>query len=237
MASIIDSFRETFEDNLSFFKLVIFAVPVYFCYTMFLTANGNFSAIWTLGIITAFFMLGYVAEISNNVLNEKDNVLPKLNFLKILLSSVKTIIAIGPMTAISAGLGNYALSFLTNIPIQWVVILFQIIIWLIVASIALTSFLLYIKKESIIDAYNLKLLVEKSGDVLLGIIFFVLQVLIINIPTTAFLGYTISVLFGVGPTLYAFCAYAIIFNIGAAGHYFAQMGYEIIGYDKRHDIF
>src|SRR5574344_390525 len=163
MASIIDSFRETFEDRCSFFKLIIFAIPVYYGYTMTLPPSSNISTAWTIGIVTAFFFLGYFAKITNNVLNEKDKVLPQLNFLKITISSIKTLIAIGPLTFIFILLANSALGFLSNIPVEWFVTLFQIIIWLIVSSISLTSFLLYVRKENLAEAYNIKIIIEKSG--------------------------------------------------------------------------
>ncbi|MBP7212383.1 hypothetical protein KBA27_06060 [bacterium] len=237
MASIIDSFRETFEDNLSFVKIAVFAIPLYYCYTMSLTANGKYGGVWTLGLITAFFLIGYFAEITSGVLNEGDCVLPSLNFLKMAISSLKLLISIGPLTLIAISIANFALSFTTQIPLPWLITTIQVIVWLIVISISLSQFLLFVRKESIISAYNLKAVSDKCGDIIVGLIFFVIQLLLINIPTCAFLGYTIGVLFGIGPVLYAFLSYAVIFNIAATGHYFAQLGYEIMGYDKRDTSF
>ncbi|MEI8378344.1 MAG: hypothetical protein WCF95_07380, partial [bacterium] len=99
-------------------------------------------------------------------------------------------------------------------------------------SIFLTSFLMFAKRERVSDAYNLKMLFKNAGDLIAGIIFFILLIIIINIPTTGFIGYMLFILFGFGPVLNFFLAIAIVFNIALTGHYMAQLHYDILQYDK-----
>ncbi|HNW25186.1 MAG TPA: hypothetical protein PLG15_04260 [Candidatus Gastranaerophilaceae bacterium] len=230
MASIIDSFRETFTDNMSFFKLLTFAVPLYFAHDLYLKNPQNpTGALWLAGI-TIFFLFGFLIKVTGEVLNEGDTVLPFLNPLKLALASLKGIIAIGPITWLSASIATYVIPKVNVI--GWFNITFQIVIWLIVIGIALTSFLMFVKNEKIADSYNLKVLFNKSVDLSIAIIFFIFQLTLINIPTNVFIGYIILVLFGFGPLFYFFAAYAIVFNVAVTGHYMAQLQYEVLGYDK-----
>ena len=230
MASILDSFRETFSDRWSFFKIIVFAIPIYFAYDQYLKATTDYSNVFWILTITSFFLFGFFVKSVSNVVNERDSVMPSLNPFMMALSTIKTLIAIGPISAISIALGNYFTSIINIIP--WLDTTLKVIVWLIVASVCLTSLLMYVKRERIADAYNLKILSEKAGDLLLGLVFYVLQLIVINVPTTGFLGYTLAVLFGVGTILYIFLGYAIVFNIIVFGHYLSQLRYEVIGADK-----
>lgn len=227
MASIIDSFRETFGDNLSFVKFIVLAIPVYFCYSLFLTSKNDFSGFNFLLWTTIFFLFGFLIKTTNNVLNDKDTVLPPLNPFKLALASIKGIIAIGPLTLIVLSLANYVAS-LINI-ISWLDITLKTILWLTAAAISLTAFLLFVKDEKILDAYKLKVVFDKSGDLIIAIIVFLIQLLVANFIPVGFLAYTLIILFGIGPVLYFFLAYAIVFNVGVTGHYMAQLQYEVMG--------
>jgi hypothetical protein len=231
MASILDSFRETYSDNLGFFKILVFAIPLFYFYTQYLAGATAFANILLYVHITAFFLFGFIAETTNCVVNEEDWVMPALNPLKIAFTGIKGIIAILPSTFISVSVANFIIPYINIVP--WVDYTFKTIIWLVVASIILTSFLMFAKTKNILDAFQLKTLGDKSGDFILGIIFYILQLLVMNLPTFGFIGYSIYILFGFGPVFYFFIAYAIIFNLVASAHYMAQLHYEIIGYDKQ----
>ncbi len=230
MASIIDSFRETFTDNMSFFKLLTFAVPLYFAHDLYLkNPQQPTGALWLAGI-TIFFLFGFLIKVTSEVLNEGDSVLPFLNPLKLAFASIKGIIAVGPITWIAVSIANYVIPKVNVI--DWFNITFQVIIWLIVIGMALTSFLMFVKNEKIADSYNFKVLFNKSADLSIAIIFFILQIILMNLPTTVFIGYILLVLFGFGPLFYFFAAYAIVFNVAVTGHYMAQLQYEVLGLDK-----
>lgn len=230
MASIIDSFRETFMDNMSFFKLLTFAVPLYFAHDLYLkNPQQPTGAFWIAGI-TIFFLFGFLIKITGKVLNEGDSVLPFINPLKLAVVAIKGIVAIGPVTWIAVSIAGYVISKV-NI-IDWFNITFQVVVWLIVIGLALTSFLMFIKNGKIADSYNCKVLFNKSADLSVAIIFFIIQIIIVNLPTTVFIGYILLVLFGFGPLFYFFAAYAIVFNVAATGHYMAQLQYEVLGLDK-----
>jgi len=230
MASILDSFKETYSDKFAFFKMLVFAVPLYIFYNQYLKGAAAFASVSGYIYVTAFFLFGLIIKTTSYVLNEEDSVMPPLNPLKLAFSAVKGFLAILPATWISVSLANFVNQFINTIP--WLDNTLKIIIWLVVASISLTSFLMYAKSERILDAFNIKLLMEKAGDFMLGIIFYVLQIIAMNIPTTGVIGYSIYVLFGFSPIFYFFVAYAIVFNLIASSHYMAQLQYEILGFDR-----
>ena len=91
---------------------------------------------------------------------------------------------------------------------------------------------MFTTKKRILDAYNLSVLSLKAGDLIVVVLFYLLQLIIINIPTNAFIGYTLIVLFGFGPVFNAFLAIALVFNIVVTGQYLGQVHYENIIYNN-----
>lgn len=230
MTSMLDSFKEVFADHLSFVKLVVFTIPLFYSYQMYLTTKTISSEVFWVLCITLFFLFGFLIEITNNVINENDTVLPVLNPLKIAFTAIKGLIAVGPSIAISCYLANYLSSTINTVP--WLDNCFKTIIWLISTSIFTMAFLLFAQRKRILDVFNFKTASEKSGDLIIMILVFVLQLVLMNVPTTGFIGYTLFVLFGFGPVLNFFLAFALVFNIAATGHYLAQAHYEVLTFDK-----
>lgn len=223
MASIIDSFRDVFTDKNSFVKILVLTIPVYFSYVYYVKRSPDF--IWLAGV-TIFLLFGFLAKVSSRVLNDQDSVLPSLNPFPLLWAALKGIIAIGPITLISCFLANYVCSLINIIP--WLDITLKTCFWLTAIAVSLTSFLMFITRESIIDSYRIKLLFDKAGDIIVVLIVYIVQLVVINAPTAGILGYTIFILFGMGDFLIFFIAFAITFNIGALGHYLAQSHYDVL---------
>jgi len=229
MASIIDSFRETFGDNLSFVKIIVFALPVYFSYQLYITSKKDYTGFFIVAYITIFLLFGLLVKVTNGVLNDRDSVFPSLNPFPILLTAFKGLLAILPYALISCLLASYLTSII-NI-IYWLDITLKVLIWLIAFAVILTAFLMYSTRERILDVYKIKAFSDKAGDAILMLFFYVIQLVIINIPTTAFIGYIVFVLFGIDGSLsWIFIFYlsmVLVFNVAVSGHYFAQLHYEL----------
>lgn len=230
MASIIDSFKEVFSERFSFIKLVVLALPVYYSYQLYLQSKQDFTNFFWIAGITTFFLFGFLINLTSNVINERDFILPSLNPFKLGFVTVKGVIALGPIVYGLYLLANYICSFI-NIPMFDIA--FKSMIWLVVAAIILTSFLMFSQRENILDAYKVKILFQKAGDLVTVIIFFLIQLLVINTIVCGFIGYTLSILFGPGPILDFFVVYAIVFNLAVTGHYIGQTNYDIIGCSKK----
>lgn len=230
MASIIDSFKETFGDNSAVLKIFVFATPVYFCVQGYFEAKGRILEIIDILSFTLIWIFGFLIETTKNIVNEGETLLPSFNIFKMLLSSLKGIIAIGPITFICCFLASYFCSLINIIP--WFDITLKTIIWIVATSVIVTTFLMYVPKESFKEAYNIKRLFEKAGDLIAALIFFIIQFIIANIPTFIFIGYALLVLFGFGNIFNIFLAIAIVFDTAVIGQYLGQIYYETMGFDK-----
>lgn len=227
MASIIDSFRDVATDKKAFIKLIILAIPLNYAYQIYTETKTDFTWFWLVTIVTIFFLFGFLLKTINNVLSDADSILPSFNPFKIAFAAFKGLFAVLPLAFISVWLANYVCSLIYIIP--WLDITLKVCIWLIVASVVLTSVLMFCTRERIADSYNLKLLSKASGDMIVTLIVFLIQLIVINLPTVGFIGYTLLILFGYGPVFNFFVALAIVFNVALIGHYMAQVHYELIG--------
>ena len=231
MASIIDSFKEVASDKLSAVKLLIFALPIYYCYTVYIDPKTSAFDFYCVALTILFFLLGFLVKITNNVINERNELLPSLNPLKLAFSSIKCLLATIIPVLISCSLANYISSFIVILP--WVDIVLKTIIWLVVAAIVTSSFLMFSQRENILDAFKVKFLFEKAGDLIFIILFLVIKILLINALTLGFLGYAIYFLFGVCPPYVLYIAYTVVFNVAVIGHYMAQVNYESAAFGSR----
>jgi hypothetical protein len=229
MASIIDSFKDTFSDKFAFIKIAVLSIPVYFTYEAYI--NADYANFFWLVSITFLLLFGFLAKVTNNIINDKESVLPSLNPLPLLFSALKGLLAILLPGLICYFIASYICSIINIIP--WLDITLKTIIWIIVTAVILTSFLMYAKREKIRDAYNVKAVFNEAGDLMVVILLFILQLILINLPTVVFIGYTILVLFGFGPFFDAFVSLAIVFNIGITGHYLGQTQFEVIEYKRK----
>lgn len=233
MASIIDSFKEVFSDRFSFFKLVVFTLPVYYSYQAFLQSKQDFTLFFEILGVTLFFLLGFLIETTGNLINERTYVLPSLNPLKIAFTAIKGIVALGPVCYVLYLAVNYIFTLIPVIP--WVDIAIKYIIGLLAVAIILISFVMFAARENILDTFNVKIIFKKAGDLIVLIYFFMIQLIVINLLIGGFIGYALSLLFGPGFILDFFIMYLIVFNLAVAAHYLGQINFEVIGC-KKNDI-
>lgn len=229
MASVIDSFKEVFGEQFSFFKIALLTIPVYYSYQIYTHAKGDLSGFWGFAIITAFFILGFMTKIANNVIKEKTIVLPSINPIFLAFSSIKATIALTPVVLASVLLANYICSSIHVL--EWLDVTLKVFVWLIASAAIGLTFIMFAAKERILDAYNIKVLFKKMGDFLITIIFFIIQIVSVNAFTFGFIGYTLFILLGFGIFFDIFIAYAVTFNFAIIAHYLGQAHFELIGYE------
>lgn len=229
MASILDSFRETFNDRWSVVKFVVLAIPVYITINNYLKSTDSYTGFWFFFIVTFLLLFGFLIEVTRDVLNDAIDILPSLNPIPLIIAAVKGLLALTPVTVIASLVAVYAISKFTFV--YWLNMLLSGIIWMIVAGMIGTTFLLYVKEARIKNAFNLKKLSDKSVDVVFALLLFLVQLIVVNLPTTGFVAYTLVILFGMGPILNFFLSVVLVLNIAAAGHYLAQLHFETFGFD------
>lgn len=230
MASIVDSFRDIFSDKYSFFKIIIFTIAIYYDYPLYLNYKNDPASFTILTFIIAFFLFGFLIKTTNNIINERICILPSLNPIQLGISSIRGFLAILPSTLISCFLANTACSMLHTI--EWFDYTAKTIIWVLAASVIISSYILFTVNEKIIEAYKLWKLSDKAGDIIVTIIVLIIQLLLVNAIVLGFLIYAIMILFGAGPILNFVISLAVVYNICAIGHYIGQMHYENVQYKK-----
>lgn len=229
MASIKDAFEESFQDDKSILKYIVFAIPVYCCFYLF--SQGNWTTFWPVASLTFLLLYGILIECTTNVRNGKNIVLPSFNIFIIVFNGIKGTIALGPSIAINcllASLINQKLlpTFLTDTNILMVI---QGIIWALFGSFILTGYLCYAKNFKIADAYNLKTIYTSCVGILVSVLFMLPQVLLANIILLVPVLYIVWVFLGLPhPVAEFYCCMVVIFNLALCGNYLAQVDYENI---------
>ena len=231
MASIKDAVEESLSDNLAFVKYFLYAIPVFICYLLF--KQGNMGWFYFLGFFTLLMLITILIKCTNNVRNGQDYVLPTFNIIDFCVSAFKALFAAGPVLGISYWIGSMIAAIKIPIPLANIQIIYAVIVWLIIGSIAITSLILYAKNEKIFDAYNFTLISNICIDVLVAILFYIPQLLLVNALIVGTIAYLFGVFFNLeNPVFIYLCCMSLIMNLAITGNYFAQIDYELVPRDE-----
>lgn len=226
MASILDAIDETRHDSHAFIKIILYTIPVLLTYVLF--NIGNMGWFYFVGSLTFLMLVTILVKTINNVRNSKNYVLPTFNLFTFVYSSIKAVIALGPVFGVGIWLGVKLSNIQMPVNIPHFQTIYLIIIWAIISSILLTSLIFYSKTEKISDAYNFNLIQAHCIDILTAIIYFIPQIAIFNIiivGSVAYLLYVFKQPFD-HPILIIACALALVISVPICGNYFAQIDWE-----------
>ncbi len=229
MASIIDSFQEAINDRLAYVKIIVYAIPVYILVQLYYAGNMTQFIFWA-----SVFGLLYLGLMSQGICNVRMNRTDILTFnpLKILISLFKSAIVLVPQGLVLGFIGHWLVMLLTSIPIEIpnYVIIVTSVVWVIIGSILLTSFLSFAKYQRIQEGYNFKIICESCIDVFISALFFFPQLAVVDLIVFG----PIHVLFnhfGIPQSNWGYVAFlsiVIIINFSMLTNYFAQSAYEQI---------
>lgn len=236
MASVVDAFNEALSEDLSYLKIALYSVPVFFCAKLFVV--GKMGEFYFYGGIVALLLLGLLTQGINNVRMNKSEILT-LNPVNLGLAVAKSFIVMVPQIAIWGMIGSFVVKYV-QIPIELphVPLIFSIIIWTLISSILITAYLSFSKYLKILQGYNYKVILESCIDVLVSLLFFIPQLIFANavlVGPVAYLFYFFHLPFTHwGFILY--CSLAFVVNISICANYFAQASYEHIkGSNEEYD--
>ena len=231
MASIKDALDEVINDDHSFIKLVVYTIPVCISYMLF--SIGNMGWFYFTAGITTIILLTLLIKTINNVRNGENYVLPDWNIFSFGISAFKSIFAVMPISGLCVWAGLKLTQIQIPIPVQNIQLIYSIIVWLILGSIMITSLILYSKTEKIKDAYNFSLISETCIDMLLGIIFYSVQLIVLDVIFIGTFAYLFSLFWHLNNPVFIFiCCFAIPSSIAITGNYLAQMDYEIVAREE-----
>lgn len=224
MASIIEAFDSTVKEAFAGIKVLVWAIPVCISYG-FVKSGSSFG--YVLGAITLLFFIGYLTEISNNIISKKDRILPGLNVLKYGFLGVVTLATMLPFAALS-WLVWYLMETYINIPDEVWSLTFKTIGAFLAIAFTLTAHSLYIRRLNPIDAFNLKKYFLGFGEVFMSFSYLIVKLAAWSLLIIGFLTYLFSLFIGFENVIwqYLMCAFTVLyFFIGA--NYMAQTSEEV----------
>jgi len=227
MASIVNALNDALNEDKAYLKICLYAIPVYFIANLFLMGKMNQFAIY--GSIVGIFMLGLLTQGIHNVRTNK-RVILSLNPVELGMTLAKAAIVMVPQFIIWGFIGKYLTNIQIPIDLPHTQLIFAIIIWSIIFSIVLTSYLSFAKYLKMLQAFNPKVIGESCIDVLISFLFFIPQLLFANIVLVGPVAY-LYFIFNLPLNHWGFIAYCsamFVVNISMMANYFAQASYEQI---------
>lgn len=236
MASIVDAFNEALSEDLSYVKIVVFAIPVWFVVSLFMA--GKMGMFYFYGGLVSLLILGLLTQGINNVRMNKKEILT-LNPLKLCIALGKAFLVVVPHLLVFGTIGGLIVKYV-KIPIELphVPLIFAIIVWSIIFSIIMTSYLSFAKYLKISQGFNYKVIFESCIDVFVSFLFFLPQMVLANVVLIGPVAY-LFFFFQVPFTHWGFigyCCAVFIVNISILSNYLAQASYEHIkGSNEEYD--
>lgn len=236
MASIKEAYDSTIGENFTGLKIILWAIPL----TMFRNMlHGGSLSFFEFCFCAAFLLilLGLLAESANNALEKKPVLVPGLNLIMLAINGLKTIFGVGIYVAIAYILGNLLCGFV-NIESPVLTMSSHIIIWLLVISLPLTGFMLFIRKLDLFAAFNLKKLTFLIGDSFIMFPYLIIKLGLISALIIGFISYMFWLFVGLENSLINYIwSIAILYNLIIATNYIAQFTEEtIVTYEKNENI-
>lgn len=237
MANIVDAFNDSLTENMAYVKIAVYAIPVYIIANMFVI--GKTDALPFIAPIAILLFLALLTQGINNVRMNRREIL-SFNPLQLANALLKAIIVIAPQILIFGAIG-YNLTTKVTIPIDLpqVPLIYSILVWSIIFSIVLTSYLSFAKYLKIKEGFNYKVIFEACIDVLISFLFFIPQLALANVILVGPVAYVFSVF---NPNFMnhwgfvAYCSMAFVVNISILANYLAQASYEQIkGNNEEYD--
>lgn len=227
MASIVDALNDALNEDKSYFKIILYSIPVYFVVKLFLV--GKMALFTFYGFIVGILLFGLLTQGINNVRMNKKEILT-LNPLVLLISVLKTTVVIIPYFLVFGFLGKWITGIHIPIELPHTQLIYAIIVWSILFSIVMTAYLSFAKYLKISQGFNLKVVAESCIDVLISFLFFIPQLIFANVVLVgpvAYLYFAFHLPYNHWGFI-AYCSAIFIVNISIMANYLAQASYEHI---------
>lgn len=233
MASIKDALEESINERGSLYKYIIFAIPLYYTYSIYLEGGLKNPMFMPMAVISALLVIGIMTRCANNVMNYRDNVLPTFNIFKLFWDAIIATLAISPWVALNTFIAVYVTTnFIPMIPAEGVANAAKYILYALCVSITLTAFMLYAKSKKFTDAYNLKVISDSCIDVLIQIIWLIVQLTLVNGLIVGTLTYLFWLFLGLENVILIFIwSMTVILNAAMIGNYLGQLNYEALHHE------
>ena len=227
MASMKDAVEDSFQENSSIIKYIIYAIPLFL---IIYYADFESLVYQILAVLTVLLLFGFMLTCTYNVRKGNNVVLPSFNIFAVMWRGLKGLVALIPMGLI-AYFASIALTGVINqnVADEGIAGVACNIIYCIFASLTFTSYLLYSHRFKILDAYNVKTLFKYCIDILLAFFFMLILLALVDVIIVVPITYVIWLFMGLpNPVAIFFWCVVGVLNLALAGDYLAQISYEKI---------
>lgn len=230
MASLLDSIRNVTGDSYPYLKIGIVTLIIFYLPELYKMSQFDlFTKQIFIGVLFVL-ILGFLARMAYNTLNENEILMPSfLNPFILLWDGLKAVIALAPILAIIYFLIIKTYAYIKFDSVVSDIILF-LIIMVFVAFFSL-SLILYSRRLKIFDAYKIMDLINYSGDFIafsFTLLFYTgLFVGIVCVP----IGAVINMLFNNAVVLNFYITFVVVFLLICIIQYYAQIYTEFLKTD------
>lgn len=228
MANIIGVCSDVFTEEYALAKIFVYAIPVFICINAF--ATGQFVLSYICGFFVILMLLGLLSFGINNLRENKNEILT-FNIQQLAITTVKTAVAITPQVSIAVMIAMTTKELIPEIDgFPQFQMIINIMIWCLLFSMVMTSYLSFAKHLRIKEAYNIKIIYESVVDVFVNLVFITLQMVIAN---SIFIGLMVYIftLFNMKlthPGFLFYCSILVIVNLSVLANFLAQVSYDFI---------
>lgn len=228
MASLKEAYDSTIGESFTGLKLLIWAIPLYFCRELYL--ENNFVFLTFFGGIFGLLLIGFLTESAFNTVDKKPELVPGLNLLSMAWTGFKTILAMGIPVAVAYYLGQYIIGFI-NIPDPSIKMTADIFVWFLISALPVSTYIVFIRRLNVFDAFNLKKIFIAYGDAFMTFSYLIVKLYIFAFLIIGFITYMFWLFVGLDNALINFIwCIAVMYNLTIAANYLAQLSEEVFAF-------
>ena len=232
MTSIREAYDNTIQESFTGMKLLLWAVPLFWCREMYL--DNNIVGLSLFGSLFGILLIGFITESANNAIVKNPEIVPGMDFLLMAFNGIKTVIAMGVPLVVAYFLGNFILKFIpaTTPTIKMTI---EIFLWLFFATLPVCSYISYMRKLNILDAFNLKNISYAYGDTFIAFSYILIKLGLVGLIVVGFITYLFWLFIGLNNWIINFIwSITTMYGLVIFANCLAQLSDEIFTFrDKK----
>lgn len=234
MASLKEAYDSTIGESFTGLKLLLWAIPLYICRSLYLDNNIGFLTIF--GGIFGLLLIGFITESAFNAIEKKSELVPGLNLLSMAWTGLKTILAMAMPIGIAYVLGSLILGFIKISDPTWKMTV-DIFVWLFMAALPVSAYIVFIRRLNVFEAFNIKKICIAYGDAFLTFSYLIVKLYIFALLIIGFITYMFWLFVGLDNVIINFIwCIAVMYNLIIAANYLAQLSEEVFTFREKEEI-
>lgn len=234
MASIKEAYDSTIGESFTGLKLILWAIPLYYCRALYL--ENNIGLLTVVGGLFGLLLIGFLTESAFNAIDKKPELIPGVNFLSMAWTGLKTVIAMAMSVGVAYILGLTILGFINIEDPTWKMTA-DIFVWLFLAALPVSAYIIFIRRLNVFEAFNLKKIGIAYGDAFITFSYLIVKLVIIALIVVGFITYMFWLFVGLDNAIINFIwCVAVMYNLTVMTNYLAQLSEEIFTFREKEEV-